>query len=74
MTTYQSQAIWELCRQGYPIQADEAELRWRSGGAYHPDPYMKISRTLLVLINQCNFEVSEEKAAHEPSPVKTAPI
>lgn len=56
MTTHQSQAVWELCREGYPLSADEAEIRWKSGEAYHPESEMKISRALQLLIFQSNYD------------------
>lgn len=58
MISYQSQALWELCRQGYPASADEAETRWDAGKVYHPDERVCLSRVLRVLIEQCNDEVS----------------
>jgi len=61
MGTYQLQALWELCRQGYPISADEAELRWRSGEVYRPDPQMRVPRALQALIELCNHEVSPDR-------------
>jgi len=62
MISHQSQAVWELCRQGYPMSADEAEARWNEGHRYYPDPHMQISRSLLALIDQCNFEASAADA------------
>jgi hypothetical protein len=58
MIDYQTQAVWELCRQGYPSSADEAEKRWNEGNAYHPDEHMRVPRTLRVLIDRCNYEAS----------------
>jgi hypothetical protein len=52
----QSRAVWELCRNGYPMLADDAERRWSEGGAYHPDPQLRVSRALRALIDQCNYE------------------
>ncbi len=34
MTISQSQALWELCRQGLPLSADEAERCWEQGQTY----------------------------------------
>ena len=36
--------------------ADDAERRWSEGGAYHPDPQLRVSRALRALIDQCNYE------------------
>lgn len=58
MISHQSQAVWELCRQGYPILADEAEIRWRSGQTYQPDLQVRIPRILRALIDTCNYEVT----------------
>lgn len=58
MTHEQSQAIWELCRQGYPMSADEAERRWTEGRPYRPDEQMRVPRSLRALIDQCNYEAS----------------
>jgi hypothetical protein len=58
MITHSAQAVWELCRQGYPTSADEAEIRWSCGDTFNPDPQMHVSRTLRLLIEQCNYEVS----------------
>ena len=58
MTHEQSQAIWELCRQGYPMSADEAERRWSDGQPYEPDDLMQVPRLLRALIEQCNYEAA----------------
>lgn len=58
MTHEQSQAVWELCRQGYPMSADEAERRWSGGQTYNPDYHMQMPRSLRALIEQCNFEAA----------------
>ncbi len=56
MTHEQVQAVWELCRQGYPMSADEAEQRWSDGQPYQPDDLMQVPRSLRALIEQCNYE------------------
>jgi hypothetical protein len=66
MITHQAQAVWELCRQGYPISADEAETRWSCGDVYNPDTEMRVSRTLRLLIEQCNHEVLGALAVQPP--------
>ena len=57
MTTNQSQALWELCRQGFPLSADEAERRWSRGQPYHLDFYVKIPASINALIERCNWEI-----------------
>ena len=56
MVTHQAQALWELCRQGYPTCADEAESRWNAATAYCPDPEVRLSGLLRLLIDKCNCE------------------
>lgn len=58
MTTHQEQAIWELCRQGYPSLADEAEEKWIDGRPCYLDSRIKVSRILGALIDQANYELS----------------
>jgi hypothetical protein len=57
MTTTQSKALWELCRQGYPVKAYEAEERWDKGEQYQLDWQVKVSREIMHLIEQSNWEV-----------------
>lgn len=59
MTTNQSLAHWELCREGLPLTADEAALRWDRGQTFELDLDMRLSRSLEALIEQCNWEVSQ---------------
>lgn len=58
MTISQAHAIWELCRQGLPLSADEAEKCWEQGKAYRLDEPVKLPREVEGLIDQCNWEVS----------------
>ena len=57
MTTDQMQAVWQLCRQGFPLAADEATERWSLGKAYRLKLDMHVARSLEMLIDQCNWEV-----------------
>lgn len=57
MTTSQSQAIWELCRQGLHMSADRAERCWESGVAYQPEFRVKIPRGVNTLIERSNREL-----------------
>jgi hypothetical protein len=63
MTIIQSQAIWELCRQGFPLNADEAAERWEKGQAYRPDwRGLRVPRAVAQLIDQSNWEAAEGEA------------
>ena len=58
MTPDQSQAVWELRRQGFALQADEAERCWEEGEIYHLAKHMKLSKGIRALIERCNRAVS----------------
>ena len=64
MTISQAQALWELCRQGLPLSADEAELCWEQGQTYQLREPVKLPREVECLIEQCNWEVSVTFRAH----------
>jgi hypothetical protein len=57
MTISQSHALWELCRQGLPLTADEAERSWQEGRAYHLHEAVKLPREVEDLVEQCNWEL-----------------
>ncbi len=57
MTTRQVEAVWELCRQGFPLTADEAQARWERGETYEPDRALRINREIERLIEGCNWEI-----------------
>jgi len=57
MTSSQSQAVWELCRQGYPLAADEAAEHWEKGEPFQPDLGARVSREVEHLIDCANWEV-----------------
>lgn len=57
MTINQSQAVWELCRQGFPLTADEAAERWEKGQTYEPNREIRVPREIGHLIDLCNWEV-----------------
>lgn len=59
MTTNQSLTLWELCRQGLPLAADEAAEQWNLGQYYHLPSDVHVSRSLEALLEQCNWEVSQ---------------
>jgi hypothetical protein len=57
MTTNQSQAFWELCRQGLPLAADEAAEQWDRGKPFELENGVHLARYVEALIRQCNWEV-----------------
>jgi len=61
MTTRQVEAVWELCRQGFPLTADEAEARWERGETYQPDGQLRINREIERLIERCNWEIDFQR-------------
>jgi len=63
MTMSQSQAVWELCRQGFPLSADEAAARWEKGETYEPDRQLRVTREIKHLIDRCNWEVDVHSRA-----------
>jgi len=58
MTITQSHALWELCRQGLPLSADDAERAWREGRIYRLTDPVKLPREVEELIEQCNWEIA----------------
>lgn len=56
MTMIQTKALWELCRQGYPVKAYEAEEQWERGEIYELDWQVQVSREIMHLIEQSNWE------------------
>lgn len=58
MTTNQEQAIWELCRQGLPLAADEAAERWTLGQTYQLQHRVRLAASIRELIDLCNWEVN----------------
>lgn len=61
MTTNQSQAIWELCRQGLPLEAEEAAKTWTQGQHFELADGIHLTRFLVALIRQCNWEVERSE-------------
>jgi hypothetical protein len=57
MTISQMQAVWELCRQGLPLIADEAEEHWETGQVFDLDMQVSIPRGVEHLLERCNREV-----------------
>jgi hypothetical protein len=57
MTISQLQTVWELCRQGFPLTADEAAARWEKGETYEPARQLHVTREIEQLIDRCNWEV-----------------
>jgi hypothetical protein len=63
MTISQSQAVWELCRQGFPLTADEAADHWERGETYEPDFLVRVTREINRLIECANREVDDSRKA-----------
>ena len=63
MTNSQLKAVWELCRQGFPLNADEAEQAWEHGRPFRPESPLQLSRTLKQLIDQCNRQAAQRRHA-----------
>jgi hypothetical protein len=59
MTTNQWQALWELCRQGLPLAADEAAEQWERGQPFALEDNVHLARYIEALIRQCNWEVEQ---------------
>jgi hypothetical protein len=63
MTTNQSQALWELCRQGLPLEADEAAEHWDKGQPFVLENGVHLARYVEALLRQCNWEVERSARA-----------
>lgn len=57
MTISQLQTVRELCRQGFPLTADEAAARWERGEIFEPTRKLHVTREIEQLIDRCNWEV-----------------
>ena len=53
----------ELCREGYPLLADEAADTWYHGNIFQIDDETRISRTVAALIDQCNWLIAHTAEA-----------
>jgi hypothetical protein len=60
MSIKQQQAVWELCRQGYQVSANQAARCWSQGERFEVERELVIARSLENLIDQCNWEVEQE--------------
>jgi hypothetical protein len=56
MTPSQNKAVWELCRQGLPLVADEAAAKWSRGERYMLDQRISVAREVKKLVEMCNWE------------------
>jgi hypothetical protein len=63
MTTNQLAAVWELCRQGLPLLADEAAQCWNQGRPFRVQLGVRVGRAIELLIEQCNWEVERHVEA-----------
>jgi hypothetical protein len=57
MSTKQSLAFWELCRQGLPLLAAAASACWARGTKFELQQDIPVARSLKALIDQCNWEI-----------------
>ncbi|MBK1725085.1 hypothetical protein [Thiocystis violacea] len=64
MSTKQLQAVWELCRQGFQVTADEAAQSWRNGERFDLSDRCQLGRSIQSLIDQCNWEVEKQAKLH----------
>ncbi len=62
MTPSQDRAVWELCRQGLPLVADEAAATWAKGERFMLDQQVRVAREVHKLVDMCNWEVYLETA------------
>ena len=60
MSARQEQAIWELCRLGFPAEAEIAAACWGEGKCFETAEQFQIRRSLESLIDQCNWEVEQD--------------
>lgn len=68
MTTSQSQAIWELWRQGLQLEAEDAANHWDKGETYEPESEVRVSRQIDHLIERCNWEIRNQTRSGRVSP------
>lgn len=54
MNVEHRQLVWELCRQGYPLVAEEAADCLARGEYYEPSWQVRLTRRLRYLLNICN--------------------
>jgi len=59
MSTKQSLAFWELCRQGLPLLADAASDCWDRGKKFELEQEIEVAKSLKALIDQCNWEIEK---------------
>ena len=59
MNASQSQAIWEICRQGFPLVAEEAKNLWERGATFQPDGAIPLPRSVRRLVDRCNWEITQ---------------
>ncbi len=60
MTPSQNKAVWELCRQGLPLVADEAAAKWSRGERYMLDQRISVAREVKKLVEMCNWEACSQ--------------
>jgi hypothetical protein len=65
VTNTQSSTLWEICRQGLPLLADEAAERWDQGQPFELQPRFHVAPTLEAMIKQCNWEITQPKESEQ---------
>jgi hypothetical protein len=61
MTNTQTSTLWEICRQGLPLVADEAAECWDKGQPFEMEPKYRLARSVDALINQSNWEIGRDE-------------
>lgn len=54
------EVVWQLCREGYPLIATDAEKQFESGKKFVPDKNTFLSALLRDLIRQANAEITQK--------------
>ena len=73
MTTTQRQAIWELCRQGLQEAAAQAEVSWKDGERFEPEPRTPLTRQVALLIDYANRGTRTNAAPRRAGPAPNRP-
>jgi hypothetical protein len=63
MSSKQSLAFWELCRQGLPLLAEAASACWERGMKFELQQDVQVAKSVKALIDQCNWEIERRSSA-----------
>jgi hypothetical protein len=72
MTPSQNKAVWELCRQGLPLVADEAAAKWSRGERYMLDQRISVAREVKKLVEMSNWEACSQSQERPHSQIVNA--